>query len=187
MKRTLLAIAASLFALGLLVPGAARAQSQAPVVSDLLYDVNTVEEKLLGLAEAMPAESYAWRPGEGVRSTAEVFIHVAADNWLLPAFAGRAAPAETGIRPDSYETVRAYEGRTMSRDEILAALRASFDHVKTAMAGTSAARLDEQVDVFGNPMTVRRLWVMTTTHLHEHLGQMIAYARSNDVVPPWSR
>jgi len=37
-------------------------------------------------------------------------------------------------------------------------------------------------------MTTRRaMWIGATTHLHEHLGQLIAYARSNGVVPPWSR
>jgi hypothetical protein len=37
------------------------------------------------------------------------------------------------------------------------------------------------------PTTVRRAWVGATTHLHEHLGQLIAYARSNKIVPPWSK
>jgi hypothetical protein len=43
-----------------------------------------------------------------------------------------------------------------------------------------------ELSVFGSSMTGLDLWVLTTTHLHEHLGQLIAYARSNGVVPPWS-
>jgi hypothetical protein len=31
------------------------------------------------------------------------------------------------------------------------------------------------------------MWILTVGHLHEHLGQLIAYARSNNVVPPWSK
>jgi hypothetical protein len=55
------------------------------------------------------------------------------------------------------------------------------------MADTPESRLGESVSMFGQQATVQSLWILTTTHLHEHLGQLIAYARTNDVVPPWSR
>src|SRR5690606_42084896 len=63
----------------------------------------------------------------------------------------------------------------------------SFVHLRAAMEGTDEAFLGRTVDLFGNQMSGLDLWVMTTTHLHEHLGQSIAYARSNGVVPPWSQ
>jgi uncharacterized damage-inducible protein DinB len=55
------------------------------------------------------------------------------------------------------------------------------------MSDTPDARLDEKIDLFGTSTTVRGLWILTTTHMHEHLGQLVAYARSNGIVPPWSR
>ena len=40
--------------------------------------------------------------------------------------------------------------------------------------------------VFGNDNTERAAFMMALNHLHEHLGQSVAYARMNGVVPPWS-
>jgi hypothetical protein len=55
------------------------------------------------------------------------------------------------------------------------------------MKGMSDAQLNAALDVFGQKTTNRGLWISTVTHLHEHLGQLIAYARSNKVTPPWSK
>jgi hypothetical protein len=55
------------------------------------------------------------------------------------------------------------------------------------MSSFPDAKLDAPIEVFGQKMTNRRLWIATATHLHEHLGQLIAYARSNKVTPPWSK
>jgi uncharacterized damage-inducible protein DinB len=166
---------------------ASAAAAQSGVMADMLRDVGQVEQKLVGLARAMPADKFDWRPGEGVRSVGEVFQHVAADNYLLSAGAGTAAPAATGIKAEDYNTAVAYESRKLGSDAIIAELEASFAHVKTAMSATTASRLGEKVSLFGGEMTIQQLWLVEVTHIHEHLGQAIAYARSNGVVPPWSR
>ncbi|MEQ9569183.1 MAG: DinB family protein [Longimicrobiales bacterium] len=155
------------------------------MVDHLLVQLATARSKIEGLADAMPESTYDWRPGEGVRSVGEVFQHVAADNYLLPAILGVEAPDATGITTD-YATVQAYEARSATRDEIMAELRASFDHLE---AGIEATRgdLDRTATAFGTEFTAGGLWTMAITHLHEHLGQGIAYARGNGVVPPWSR
>jgi uncharacterized damage-inducible protein DinB len=171
----------------LLVASQASAQQEPTLVADLLGDLGELETKLVGLAEAMPESSYGWRPMEGVRSTGEVFKHLASDNFLLAAAGGLAAPEATGIDGSDYTTAVAYEKRAMDKSEVVAAVRASFDHLEAAIASTSAARLGEKVDLFGRPATVQSLWLLTVTHAHEHLGQAIAYARANEVVPPWSR
>ena len=41
--------------------------------------------------------------------------------------------------------------------------------------------------MFGNATTHRGVLVTVLSHLHEHLGQSVAYARMNGVVPPWSQ
>jgi uncharacterized damage-inducible protein DinB len=164
------------------------ADAQAPAVTQALVgDIARVEEKLIGLAEAIPDDKYGWRPGAGVRSVGEVVMHVAADNYFLPQYADVAAPEGTGIKSGDYPSVQAFEGRQATKAEAVQAMRDSFAHLRKAMEGTDQAFLEKQVDVFGMKMTGLDLWVMTTTHLHEHLGQMIAYARSNEIVPPWSR
>ena len=166
---------------------ASAAAAQTGVMADMLQDVGQVEQKLVGLARAMPADKYDWRPGEGVRSVGEVFQHVASDNYLLAAGAGTAAPTATGIKAEDYNTAVAYEGRKLGRDAIIAELEASFAHLKKAMAASPDSRLGEKVSLFGGSMTIQQLWLLEVTHIHEHLGQSIAYARANGVVPPWSR
>ncbi len=176
------------------VPSGAQAQEEmaaqgAPqtTMGALLEDVGVVKQKLLGLVEAMPAESYDWRPGEGVRSVGEVFRHVTADNYLIPAFAGVAVPDDIPIQPDDYSTVQAFESADTDKEGMAEALARSFEHLEAAMRAVNESDLDASVRFFGQDRTARSLWVLTTTHLHEHLGQAIAYARTNDVVPPWSR
>ncbi len=178
---------ATLIALVCTLTFPAAGQTRTGVMGDLIKDVAGVQTKIIGLAKAMPAAAFEWRPGKGVRSTAETFIHIAADNYFLPAAMGIAAPAETGINGKQYETVAAFEKRTMSRDQIIGELEKSFAFLTASMRGMQDDKLDAALDVFGEKTTNRGLWISTTTHLHEHLGQLIAYARSNNVTPPWSK
>lgn len=171
------------FALSLAVAAPVAAQD---VMAEMHRDVNTAQRKFIELAKAIPESAYDWRPGEGVRSVGEVFLHVASDNYLIPIAMGKPAPEGSGITSD-FASATAFEKRDMSKDEIVAELEASFKHLHEAMGLTTQANLDETIRFFGQDWTRWRGMVLTVTHLHEHLGQAIAYARSNDVVPPWSR
>jgi uncharacterized damage-inducible protein DinB len=162
-------------------------QSREGLMGDLIRDVGQVETKIVGLAKAMPEGAYEWRPSKEVRSTSETLKHVAADNYFLPAAMGMTAPEETGITGKDYKTTVAFEKKTMTRDQVIAELEKSFAFLKASMTSFPEEKLNAPLDVFGQKMTHRALWVSTTTHLHEHLGQLIAYARSNNVTPPWSK
>jgi hypothetical protein len=163
------------------------AQTREGVMGDLIRDVTEVERKIVGLARAMPAAAYEWRPGKGVRSASEVFMHVASDNYFLPAAMGTSAPAETGISGKEYQSAVAFEKRTLARDQVIAELEKSFAFLKKAMADTPDASLEAPLDLFGKKTNARGMWITTATHLHEHLGQLIAYARISNVIPPWSK
>lgn len=183
-------VARRLFVLACLVAAAtltAAAQKRAGLMGDLIGDITDVETKIVGLAKAMPEASYGWRPMPGVRSVGEALVHVAADNYFMPAAVGIAPPASSGISGTDYKTVAAYEQKTRARAEIIAEVEQSFAFLKKAMNDTPDAKLDGAIKVFGRESSLRSTWVMTTTHLHEHLGQLIAYARSNKVTPPWSK
>jgi hypothetical protein len=169
-------------ALALAVAAPTSAQS---FMGEMHRDVNEVQRKLVDLAKAMPEASYSWRP-TGARTVGELYLHVAADNYLIPVLMGKPAPAATGITSD-YQTAGTYEKRTLTKAQIVADLEASFVHLHQAMGLTTDANLGENIKFFGQDWTRMRAMVLTVTHLHEHLGQAIAYARSNNVVPPWSR
>ena len=92
----------------------------------------------------------------------------------------------TGITGD-YRTAVAYETRQgLTKAQVIAELEASFAHLHRAINTNTDANLAENINLFGGQMSRLNAMVLTVTHLHEHLGQLIAYARSNGVKPPWS-
>ena len=154
-------------------------------LANLRRVVEIAHDKLVALAEAQPEGNMEWRPMDGVRSVSEVFVHVAADNWFVPAIMGIPAPEETGVT-DDVTTFREYQTRTMSKPEMVAALDASFEHLLGAMDATSD-ELDRAMTLGQSETTVGDVWIRAVIHIHEHVGQSIAYARVNEIVPPWSR
>lgn len=179
-----LAVMSGALAFASAVPAFAQAGS---VMGDLMSDVAETEKKFIALAKEIPAEKYDWRPGQGVRSISDVLRHVASDNYLIPSILGHAADPATGIKGEDYKTAVAFEGRKSTKEQTVADLEKSFANLKQAMQATTPAKLGDQVKMFGQPFTRQRAWVLGTTHLHEHLGQLIAYARTNGVKPPWSQ
>jgi hypothetical protein len=166
------------------VTAPAAAQAPAGVMGDLLKDVREAKGKIVGLAKAMPEAVWEWRPGPGARSTKEVFIHLTADNYFIPVGAGATAPPATGIGED-YKTVQAFEKRSRTRDQVIAELEESFTFLEQQMTATPDAKLATPSKW---PKTsTQQLWIASTTHLHEHLGQLITHARSNKITPPWSK
>ena len=162
-----------------------QAGSGRDLLEDLADQTDIAEQKIMGLARAIPEEDYDWRPGAGVRSVAEVLIHIAADNLFIPVLMGIEAPQASGITTD-FATVQAYQSRDIPKEQILTELEASFRFLDDALAQIRGD-LNRSFDFAGSSYPVGGMWVQAITHLHEHLGQLIAYARSNDVVPPWSR
>ena len=114
----------------------------------------------------------------GVRSVCEVFLHMAGANYLFSAPLGAATPAGVDVR--NIETGPA------GRDGVVSTVRASFAHMRGAVLATSDADAGAPVSLFGMSMTRRGIFLFAAEHMGEHLGQAIAYARSNAVVPPWS-
>ena len=150
--------------------------------SEWLADLDQLREKYVGLADATPESVYGWRPGEGVRSVSEVYMHVTAGNFGIVMGVLGDAPPE-GTDPAWY----GQDAESITdKATVVEALSASFDYVAAVIEGTSDERLTEAVNLFGGDSTVRAALMLVVTHCHEHLGQSIAYARSNSVVPPWS-
>ena len=182
-------VRALIVAATILAATAAPSLAQQPatsVTADLLADIGQVEKKMMALARAIPDDKAGWRPAPGTRSVSEVLMHVASDNYLIPAALGFPADASTGIKGEDYKTALAFEKRTVTRAQAIAELEKSFTFLRKSLRETPDARLGAPVTMFGQPFTMQQGWIMATTHLHEHLGQLIAYARSNGIAPPWS-
>lgn len=158
----------------------------ATFASDLLANFERTGQQLLSLAEATPAEKYAWAPSEAVRTMSEVYMHVVGTNMLLPMALG-AAPPEGLEVPEGgpFALLQKWEQEVTAKDDVIARLRASFEYAAAAVP--SITDLEAEVNLFGFPGTKRAYLLILLTHAHEHLGQSIAYARSVGVVPPWSQ
>jgi len=137
-------------------------------------DLGNLSDKFVGLARVM-AGKYDWRPGAGVRSVADVFNLIVMENKMLAGvLTGAAAPA---ARP----------APITDPAEMQEALRSSYADVRKALAGLSSDELNASVKLFGRDTTKQGAAFMLIMDQHEHLGQSIAYARTNNVVPPWSK
>ena len=145
--------------------------------AEFMTQMADVEKKIEDLAQAMPDDKYSWRPMEGVRSVSEVYMHIAGSNYLFPAFIGVKKPE--GLQKD-------LEKNDTSKAQVLDALKQSFVHLREAVMQTPDADLGKKTKMFGEDATYMGVLFTAALHLHEHLGQSIAYARMNKVVPPWT-
>ncbi len=170
----------TLVTLGLaLAAGTPAAAQQAPagLKGDMLAQFDDAATKLAQLAEAIPQDKYGWRPGTGVRSVSEVLMHVGVGNYFVLSFAGVKPPMEMS---------QGLETSMTNKAQVIDFLKQACDHARTAIRTVPDADLDKPTQMFGRQTTYRNAYMTLVSHAHEHLGQMIAYARSNGVVPPWS-
>lgn len=137
-----------------------------------------VFQQLMALAEATPTEKFAGRPAPGVRSTREVYMHIALANFYLLSVTGAKMPA--GLHEDREETVT-------SKAEVIDWLRRSLDAVKEAHLAVKPTDLERKVHVADRDATVDGMYLRIIIHASEHMGQRIAYARMTGIGPPWSK
>ena len=155
-----------------------------PAAADILMPLVELRAKALGLAEAVPEDKYDWRPGPGVRSFKEVFLHIALGNHLMSDIAtgeDRAA-IDKEVADNS-----AAEKAPATKAQVLDKLRRSFDDLKETLENARPGGLAREVDFFGTTTTQRAVFVNIDSHIGEHVGQAIAYARTIGIVPPWSK
>jgi uncharacterized damage-inducible protein DinB len=137
-----------------------------------------VSQQLIALAEATPAEKFAWRPAPGVRSTSEVYMHIVDANFYLLSITGAKMPAD--LPEDSGKKIT-------SKPEVIAWLKRSLDAVKQAHLAAKPQDLQRKVHIEDRDATVEGMYLRIIVHANEHMGQLVAYARMTGVVPPWSR
>ncbi len=146
--------------------------------AEFLEDVAYYEQRYTSLAAAMPAEKYSWRPAEGVRSVGEVYTHIIMANYGVARALGTAFPAGLDLK-----AVAAMSG---DKAKVQQALKESFAHFRGAVLALSDADADKPQKMFNRQTTLRGSLMMIDRHWGEHLGQSIAYARVNGIVPPWT-
>jgi uncharacterized damage-inducible protein DinB len=136
-----------------------------------------VSQQLIALAEATPAEKFSWRPAPGVRSTSEVYMHIAEANFYLLSVTGPKMPDDLKEGIDKSVTTKA---------DVINWLKRSLEAVKQAHLAVTPKDLQRKVHIADRDATVDGMYLRIIVHANEHMGQLIAYARMTGVVPPWS-
>jgi len=161
---------------------------------EYLWELEIATRQITALAEAAPEEVYGWRPHPASRSVSEVLVHVAAGNFILLDYIGVPAPEDLYFKEPAMGAGR-FAARIARNDQLektlrdkaaaVAMLKRSLLSVQESFARSSDAELGRSLFFFGEQTAVRRVYLRLLAHTHEHMGQMIAYLRSNGIAPPW--
>jgi len=134
--------------------------------------------QVVQLAEAFSEDQYDWRPAEGVNSVGEALLHVAGANYYLAMKMGFPPPEDVDMMAI---------GKITGKSNIIAALKKSNEFVLSKIMMVENDDLTTEVDFGFAKMNKMGGLLAMMEHNGEHKGQLIAYARSNGVVPPWSK
>jgi DinB superfamily len=183
-------LAGALFVAGLvLAPSSASAQagpdvmtkeSAAVVKAAFLADLDVMRGKFVGLAEAFPPDKYSWRPMEGVRSVAEVLMLIASEGYGF-------APTSLGGKAALSREEMGALSKITDKAQVINHLTKGFAHARQALEAIDPATLVGRRRAMGQERTTPEIVLFVAGDMHEHLGQLIAYARMNRIVPPWSK
>lgn len=179
------AVLIALLAAGRTAPAQApNAEAAAEVRKQFLADLDTLHSKFVALANAIPADKYSWRPAPGVRSVGETLQHVAAEYyvWAPLSYGGQ----RSSVIQQGREGMQKWE-TTASKADVLKNLDEGWAYTKAQLGAFDPAQLAGTRKLFGGDHTIIETTLIMTADLHEHLGQMIAYARMNGITPPWSK
>ena len=143
-----------------------------------LLDLENVQKKFVDLAKALPADKMTWRPSADSRSFAEVFLHVSAERYGILGLMGAEAPSAVDRKT--------LEKSTTDQTRIVDELNKSWEFAQKTIKGMSNADFAKLLPKVGPQANAGDVVYILVADAHEHLGQSIAYARQNGVVPPWT-
>lgn len=143
-----------------------------------LLDLDRVQQRFLDLAKAVPADKFSWRPSADARSFAEVFLHAAGERYGILKLMGAAVP-------EGFDA-KTFEKSTTDKDQVISELNKSWDFTKATINGMSNADFAKLLPKLGPQANAGDVVYILVADAHEHLGQSVAYARVNGIVPPWT-
>ena len=163
---------------------------------EYLWELDIAQVQLLALADAVPEAGYSWRPTDDARSFSAVLVHIAVGNFVLLHLVGARPESAVdlygpldGDRFAQFTAIIrknvALQRTVTDKQHVLDLLRRSFDAIRQSFSQSSVEHLESTGDFFGEPTTVRRVYLRMLAHTHEHMGQAIAYARSYGIRTPW--
>ena len=141
-----------------------------PLTTTLSIFRSNMQDKIMKSADAMPESKYSYRPTKDVRSFAEILNHVADISYTLCSnVKGEANPTSATAK--------------VSKTEIIAYLKGSFDYCDGVYSGFTDAHLNAPADFFG--VKTNKMFILTQVGNHDalHYGNLVTYLRFNGLVP----
>jgi uncharacterized damage-inducible protein DinB len=142
-------------------------------------ELKHVTSQLLALAEATPADKFAWRPAPGVRSASEVYMHIAIANFYFLSVVGKQK-----MPP---EIKQGFEKSVGAKTDVISWLKRSLEAAQAARASETPKDLERKVEFLKRDTTADAVYLRLIIHCNEHMGQLVAYARMTGVAPPWAK
>lgn len=153
--------------------------SQDPFQKEAIGFLSFTKGKIDQLANAIPEEKYSWAPADSVRSFSGVIAHTITSNYFLGLKLGGELPQ--GVNPMTIEK------EITEKADLLEALTVSHNFIVTSISNLKTENLSDRVELpFPGEYTKMTVVNVLISHASEHLGQLIAYARTNGIAPPWS-
>jgi hypothetical protein len=155
-------------------------ESAAALKTAFVADIESMRVKFSGLAEAFPPDKYTWRPMDGVRSVSEVLMLIATEGY---GFAPTALGGKAALSREEMGKLAA----TTDKAQVIAHLTKALAYAKQSIEAIDPATLVAKRQTMGKERSTPEIILLVGGDMHEHLGQLIAYARMNHIVPPWSK
>lgn len=153
-------------------------QDAAKLKAEFLSNFDDTSKKIVALADAVPAGKYSYKPQDDVRSVGQVYVHLLMASYFIPNALGAKMPDDVKLEKDMEKTMT-------DKEQIVPMLRKALEHARTAISA-AMDKPGQATKLFGRDSTYSGTSLLVITHMHEHLGQSIAYARAVGVTPPWS-
>ncbi len=163
---------------------------------EYLWELQYAEKQIMQIAEAIPAESYGWRPAKDARSFTEPLAHIAAACMMLiyraelytpevTAFCGNPAGEGMAKWVTMAHNGLALEKTLVEKQSVIDALKRAFHEVRQTFLDVPEKDMETVRDFGGEVTTVRRIYLRILTHCHEHMGQVVGYSRMMGFAVPW--
>jgi len=144
-----------------------------PVSSAVKNQLPRFSKIMVAAAEAMPADKYGFKPTPEMNSFGHMVLHIAQSNNALCSMVSGTARPEVKIAD------------TDGKDQLVAALKASFDNCASVLEKVDDSKLGDQLMGYGNRPTSRAaMLIHLSEDWYDHYGAEAVYLRLNGILPP---
>jgi len=152
----------------------AQGPTKDPVATSLRMLLPRSQSNIVGAVEAMPADKFSYKPTPEQMTFAHLVVHIIGSNNSLCA-------KVSDVPAPKVEEAK----ETDSKDQLVAAVKASYTFCSEALAKMDDSKLGDPVELFGGHQFPRAMGAMgLASGWADHYATAAMYLRLNGVLPP---